>query len=136
MKPVTTVSFLLVYILLISNRNTATDPSSAWFARHFELLNQIYRYIAIIQSYILRISSAPSDVLDTLGLKQCVVLLLAGEIILYEKFARWHMESSRRSFVSALKIVDISSTFAAHEIFLLDPMILVGVSFLYVSGIH
>lgn len=127
------VHILICLYVQYSDVVSTVDQLSAWFDRQYHLLTQIYRYIGIIELCLLRMSFKTAASVDALGLKQCIIILLAGQITLSAPLLGWHGESARKSYLAALQIVDISSTFVSDEFYLLYSIVVVCLSLFTLS---
>ncbi|KAJ7261922.1 hypothetical protein C8J57DRAFT_1719543 [Mycena rebaudengoi] len=97
------------------NASPSRPTSTLWFARYWELIEQIHSHLGLLQPAVLKASFLPEYHTVELGLELSTILTLTALADLHATFAPSHLESSRRYRETLIEIVSISSAFASDD---------------------
>lgn len=113
--------------LPIDSTTGVINMSSPLLIEHWDLVGQIHKISAAVNTAMLLASFSPTQRTTELALKVSCVTLLAAAAMSHRLLALWHPESARKCVLSATEVVSVSTSFSGDDYAYLDPTLMVRV---------
>lgn len=117
-----------------SQPSTHIGPSQSWYKEYWELLEEITQHLAAATTLMLKATIAADRHYGT-TLKVCLIVSMAAQIELHRLSASHHLESRQKCIDVIQELVGLTEGIKDDDYVLLDPILGVSMSSLYLANI-